>query len=127
MAKIAQFVVDPDAGPVTLQLRAERAHPIQGVLSCRDAGHLDPVDVGDASIVQWQLPPRPALYVTYGVILPVKKVWFSPAYNRMLFQLGQMLSGSAANPRSFKTEEHAEGEWVGPPEAFRIVLQDGAS
>ena len=127
MAKIAQFAVDPDAGPVTLQLRAERAHPMQGVLSCRGAGHLDPVDAGDASIVEWDLAPDAALYVTYGIVLPLKKVWFSPKYSRTLIQAGQPLSGAAENPRSFSTEQHAEGEWIGPPEGFRLVLKNGSS
>jgi hypothetical protein len=122
MAKILQLTIDPAQGPVTLRLQAERAMPISGILSSRDAGHLDPTDVGDASIVQWELPAATGLYVTYGVILPLKSVWFAPAYSRTLTQGWSVLSGGT-NPQRFTTEQQADGEWVGPPDAFRIVVQ----
>lgn len=125
MAKIAQFRIDPARGSVILRLQAERALPIQGVLSCRDVGHVEASKTDDASVVEWQLPAATALCVGYGIILPLKKVWFAPAYNRLLLQDGEMLHGDAENPRRFKTEQHAEGEWIGPPEAFRLVLKDG--
>lgn len=95
--------------------------PISGILSSRDAGHIDPTDVGDASIVQWELPAATGLYITYGIILPLKSVWFAPAYSRALAQGWIALTGS--NPQRFKTEQQADGEWVGPPDAFRIVVQ----
>jgi hypothetical protein len=121
MAAITQITIDPAQGPVTLMLQAERALPMQGVLSCRDVGHIDPLSGGDPSVVEWQLPPTTALYVTYGIVLPLKSVWFAPAYTRQFFQGGQLLNSGAASPRRFKTEQQADGEWVGPPDAFRIV------
>ena len=72
--------------------------PISGILSSRDLGHLDPTDVGDPSIVQWELPAATGLYVTYGVVLPLKSVWFAPAYSRTLTQGWTVLTGGA-NPQ----------------------------
>lgn len=73
--------------------------------------------------MQWQLPPTTALYVTYGVVLPLKSVWFAPRYSRQLSQGGQVLQTGLANPKKFATTQLADGEWMGPPEAFRIVAQ----
>jgi hypothetical protein len=117
-----QIKIDPRAGDVVLRLQAERAHPIRGVLSSRDVGHLEPSDTGNPSIVEWHLPAEEALYVAYGVILPASDLWFAPAYTRAFYQGGSLLRG-IKNPRRFKTEKHAQGEWIGPPEAFRIVLK----
>ena len=123
MAAIAQITVDPAQGPITLVLQSERAFPMQAVLSCRDAGHLDPSPSDDQSIVQWQLSPTTNLYVTYGIVLPLKSVWFAPRYSRQILQNGQLLNVSSGNPRRFTTAQQADGEWVGPPEAFRLVAQ----
>ncbi len=123
MAAISQISINPALGAITLMLQAERAMPIQGILSCRDVGHLNPDTVSDPSIVEWELPATTALYVTYGVILPLKSVWFSPAYSRQFFQGGQLLQTGISNPQRFKTAQQADGEWIGPPEAFRIVAQ----
>ncbi len=122
MEKSRVFQIDPALGPVTLRLQAERAHAMKGVLSCRDIGHPDPCETDDASVVEWDLPPAAALCVVYGIVLPQKKVWFSPSYTRTLIQGGKQLE-PGENPRRFKTEQHAEGEWVGPPESFRLVLK----
>ena len=125
MAAIAK--IDASQGDITLVLRAERAHPIKGVLSSRDAGHIEPTAVDDESTIVWRLPLTNALYVTYGIVLPLKDVWFAPSYRRLLIQGDVLLHSAIANPRRFRTEQHADGEWVGPPEAFRIVMQEGGS
>jgi hypothetical protein len=120
MAGFTQWTIDPNQGPLTLRLEAGRALPIKGVLSSRGAGHLEPSNTGDGSVIEWQLPAATGLYVTYGIVLPLQDVWFAPVYRRYLIQNGTNLSGDT-NPRRFKTEKHADGEWVGPPEAFRII------
>jgi hypothetical protein len=123
MSAIAQIKINPGAGEILLRLTAERAQPISGVLSSRDAGHLEPTDAGDPSVVQWVLPPVDALYVVYGVILPPGNLWFAPSYSRALYQGSSLVRGGFDNPRRFSTQKHAEGEWIGPPEALRLIMQ----
>lgn len=118
MAGIAKVAVDARAGDLLLTLRAEKALPIQGVLSSRESGDVHIEETGDPSIVAWVLPPEPALYVVYGAIIPARNLMFAPSYVRSLKQGGINL----LDPRRFKTEKHDDGEWLGPPEAIKIIF-----
>jgi len=108
-------------GALIVRLQAERAQPMQGVISSHDAGEITANDTGDGSLVEWHLPAAPGLYVLYGVITPLNNLWFAPGYSRSIYQ-GTSLCRGIDNPRRFSTSKHGE-EWVGPPEAFRVVLQ----
>ncbi|HXZ68763.1 MAG TPA: hypothetical protein VEH07_09260 [Alphaproteobacteria bacterium] len=118
---IGQVKVDPSLGEIVLRLQAERAQPIQGVISSHDSGEIIANDRGDGSIVEWILPAAPGLYVVYGVITPLSNLWFAPGYSRSLLQ-GSSLCRGIENPRRFSTSKHGS-EWVGPPEVFKVVLQ----
>jgi hypothetical protein len=125
MAAIVKVKINPLGGRVLLTLRAEKAMPIKGVLSSRDVADIEMQESGDPSLVEWLLPPTEGLYVVYGAIVPPNKLWFAPSYVRTIEQGGVPLrsSGNFRNPRRVSTEKHAEGEWIGPPEALKIILR----
>ncbi|MBI1365513.1 MAG: hypothetical protein GC153_06100 [Alphaproteobacteria bacterium] len=116
-----QCKIDRAGGEIVIELRAQKAQPMEGVLSTLRGQVVGPEPKSDESVVVWRLSPREISgCVFYGVVTPMGRLWGAPKYERRISQDGQLLTG-LPNPALFTTHKLHPGEYVGPPEAVRFI------
>ena len=116
-----------DGGDITIELTARGAVPLEGVLANMKGQLIKPNARTDPSVISWTLNIETTNgFVFYGIATPLGRTLLAPQYERRILQNGEPVKGVAATPLR-KTRKINRGEWVGPPEAIRLVKKGGAA